>query len=76
MTFSALDLMTEFTNSTLTFSDIERWSWTDFSTADPVPRTMRYCHHPRVSPSNPKLPRKRYNMTFKGHQFKVGRSKK
>ena len=59
-----------------TFTEVDRWSWTSFSALDPVPLTVRYHHHPRVGPSNPQIPRSRYNKTFKGHLFRVGRSKK
>lgn len=64
------------TSGISTLTKMDRWSWTDFSTLDSVPKTVRYCHHPRVSPSNPQLPRTRYNKAFRGHRFKVGKSKK
>lgn len=66
----------ELTFSTPSFAKVDRWLWTDFSTLDSVPRTVRYRHHPRVGPSNPQIPRSRYNKAFRGHLFRVGRSKK
>ena len=66
----------ELTQMSLTFNEIESWLSTDFATLDSVPRIVRYRHHPRVCPSNPQLPRTRYNKAFRGHLFRVGRSKK
>ena len=66
----------EFTPCTLTFNDVDRWLMTDFTNTDSVPRVVRYRHHPRVGPSNPQQPRTRYNKAFRGHLFKVGKSKK
>lgn len=66
----------ELTSGMHTITEINRWLLTDFSTLDPVPRIVRYRHHPRVCPSNPQLPRTRYNKAFRGHLFRVGRSKK
>ena len=48
----------------------------DLPLPDTVPKTVRYRQHPRVCPSNPQIPRGRNYSQFKGHQFKVGRSKK
>ena len=67
---------TETVSNISTFTEMNKWSWTDFKTLDPVPRTVRYRHHPRVSQSNPQLPRSRYNKAFRGHLFGIGRSKK
>ena len=66
----------ELTTGMHTITEIDRWSWTDFSTLDPVPKVVRYRHHPRVGLSNPQMPRMRYNKAFRGHRFRVGRSKK
>lgn len=66
----------EMVSDTLSFTEVDRWLLTDFATLDPVPRIVRYRHHPRVGPSNPQLPRTGYNKTFRGHRFRVGRSKK
>jgi len=66
----------ELTSGMHTITEIDRWSWTDFSTLDPVPRTVRYRHHPRVGPSNPQQPVTRCHRLFTGHRFRVGRSKK
>jgi len=76
MAYTATDLIREFTGSALTLSDVERWLWTDFSTLDPMPKTVRYCHHPRVGQSNPQQPRLKSYRYFRGHQFRVGESKK
>ena len=76
MTYTDWTRSIELTPGMYTMIEIDRWSWTDFSTPDPVPRTVRYRHHPRVSQSDPQLPRMRYNKAFRGHRFRVGRSKK
>ena len=65
------------TYGTITEGMADRWLLLqDIQSLDPVPKIVRYCNHPRVCPSNPQLPRGRYNQTFKGHLFRVGRSKK
>lgn len=76
MTYTDWTRSLELTSSPLSFTEIDRWSRTDFSTLDPVPKVVRYRHHPRVGPSNPQQPVSKCHRLFTGHRFKVGRSKK
>ena len=66
----------DLTPRTLTIAESDRWSWEFSHPYYPVPKIVRYRHHPRVSQSNPQMPRTRYNKAFRGHRFRVGRSKK
>lgn len=66
----------ELTSGTLTFDEVDRWLAIVSAPIDPVPGIVRYRHHPRVGPSNPQMPRTRYNKAFRGHRFRVGGSKK
>ena len=76
MTYTEWTRSLELTHCPLTITESDKWLW-DFShPIDTVPKVVRYRNHPRVGPSNPQLPRSRYNKAFRGHLFRVGRSKK
>ena len=76
MTYTDWARSLELTSSPLSLTEVDRWADLIVASIDPVPRIVRYRHHPRVGPSNPQLPRTRYNKAFRGHLFRVGRSKK
>ena len=76
MPYIEFRIATELISSSFSFTEVDRWADLILTPIDPVPRVVRYRHHPRVGPSNPQLPRTRYNKAFRGHLFRVGRSKK
>ena len=64
------------TPGTMTSSMIDKWVVDFDHNIYPVPKRVRYSHPPRVCQSNPQMPRTRSNRTFRGHPFRVGKSKK